>query len=127
MARLICWERSRQKGQHPSRVKTIWKNEHSFSLILNNNKISSSILQPIFKLLTRSWSTFDFSWSCRIISKITSFIMCAVSFSKVRRNFLDKNGFQKRMETVVVIFFSSPSPNFFHKVIKKSASMHSEF
>lgn len=49
-----------------------------FPFFFNNSKISSSILKPIFKLLTRSWSTFDSRWSCRIISKTTSFIMSAV-------------------------------------------------
>lgn len=127
MARLISLERSRQRGQHSSRAKTIWKKNQSFSLILKNNKISSSILKHIFKWLTRSWSTFDSSWSYRIMSKTISFIMCTVYFAKVQRTFLNKNGFQKRMVTVIIDFSSSPVPKIFDKVIWKLASLHSLF
>lgn len=70
-----------------------WKQFEKQSIIFpyfNNNKISISILKPILKLLTRSWSTFESSWSCRITSKTSSFIMCAVSFSKGQQTFLDK-------------------------------------
>lgn len=97
------------------------------SLILLITKVSISILKSIFKWLTRSWSTFDSSWRYRIISKIISFIMCVVSFSKGQRIFLDKNRFQKRIETVIIEFSSCPPTKFFHKVIRTLASMHSEF